>query len=90
MNKEYDETMVKPPTSISKELEETNGSKAQNVFSERKSEINFDDKKYATKILITDQQPLKKEQEPSKLIDFLKPIPIIGRFLVRILKYQSF
>ncbi|MDX5462049.1 hypothetical protein [Wolbachia endosymbiont of Oedothorax gibbosus] len=85
MNKEYDETKVKPAMSTPQEPERTNGLKAQNVLSKkRKPAINFDDKKYGVKNLKIDQQFLNKRQESSKLRDFLRSIPIIGRFLARI------
>ncbi|WP_341818309.1 hypothetical protein [Wolbachia endosymbiont (group B) of Ennomos erosarius] len=85
MSKEYDETKVKPAMSTPQEPERTNGLKAQNVLSKkRKPAINFDDKKYGVKNLKIDQQFLNKRQEPSKLRDFLRSIPIIGRFLARI------
>lgn len=78
MNKEYNETKVKPAMSTPQEPERTNGLKAQNVLSKkRKPAINFDDKKYGVK-------NLNKRQESSKLRDFLRSIPIIGRFLARI------
>ncbi|MGL9717339.1 MAG: hypothetical protein ACR5K9_01310 [Wolbachia sp.] len=83
MSKEYDETKVKPTPSVSQEPEKTNGSKVHNILSKRKFEINFDDTKYAVKAIKT--QFAKTEQRPSKLRDFLKSIPVIGRFLVRIL-----
>lgn len=85
MSKEYDETKVKPAMYTPQEPERTNGLKAQNVLSKkRKPAINFDDKKYGVKNLKIDQQFLNKRQEPSKLRDFLRSIPIIGRFLARI------
>jgi len=85
MSKEYDETKVKPAMSTPQEPERTNGLKAQNVLSKkRKPVINFDDKKYGVKNLKIDQQFLNKRQESSKLRDFLRSIPIIGRFLARI------
>jgi len=85
MSKGYDETKVKPAMSTPQEPERTNGLKAQNVLSKkRKPVINFDDKKYGVKNLKIDQQFLNKRQESSKLRDFLRSIPIIGRFLARI------
>ncbi|XCA33535.1 MAG: hypothetical protein ABS808_01585 [Wolbachia endosymbiont of Polyergus mexicanus] len=85
MSKEYNETKVKPAMSTPQEPERTNGLKAQNVLSKkRKPVINFDDKKYGVKNLKIDQQFLNKRQESSKLRDFLRSIPIIGRFLARI------
>jgi|GEM_PF-5323296 len=85
MSKEYDETKVKPAMSTPQEPERTNRLKAQNVLSKkRKPAINFDDKKYGVKNLKIDQQFLNKRQESSKLRDFLRSIPIIGRFLARI------
>ncbi len=85
MSKEYDETKVKPAMSTPQEPERTNGLKAQNVLSKKiKPVINFDDKKYGVKNLKIDQQFLNKRQESSKLRDFLRSIPIIGRFLARI------
>ncbi|NSM56482.1 hypothetical protein HET73_02750 [Wolbachia endosymbiont of Atemnus politus] len=82
MSKEYDETKVKPAPSISQEPEKISGSKVQNVLSKREFKINFDDAKYAVKTVKT--QFAQTEQQPSKLRDFLKSIPIIGRFLVRV------
>lgn len=85
MNKEYDETKVKPAISRPQEPEKTNGSKGQSVLSKkRKPAINFDDKKYGVKTPKIDQQFSNKGQESSKLRDFLRSIPIIGRFLARI------
>lgn len=84
MNKEYNETKVKPAMSTPQEPERTNGLKAQNVLSKkRKPAINFDDKKYGVRNLKIDQQFLNKRQESSKL-RILRSIPIIGRFLARI------
>ncbi len=82
MSKEYDETKVKPAMSTPQGPEGTNGSKAQNVLSKkRKPVINFDDKKYGVKTSKIDQQSPNKA---SKLRNFLRSTPIIGRFLARI------
>lgn len=84
MNKEYDDTKVKPAVSTPQKPEKINRSEAQNVLSKkRKSAINFDDKKYGVKISI-DQHPSNKKQEFFELRGFLSSIPIIGSFLVKI------
>ncbi|WCR58022.1 hypothetical protein [Wolbachia endosymbiont of Ctenocephalides felis wCfeJ] len=82
MSKEYNETKLKPAPSISQESEKINGSRVQNILSQKKYKINFDDKKYAVKVIKT--QFAKAEQRPSKLRDFLKSIPMIGGLLARI------
>ncbi|QOD38668.1 hypothetical protein [Candidatus Wolbachia massiliensis] len=82
MSKEYDETKVKPVTSIPQGLKKINVSKVQNVLSRKEFKINFDDAKYAVKTVKT--RFLETEQQPSKLRDLLKSIPVIGRLLAKI------
>ncbi|MDM8335402.1 hypothetical protein [Wolbachia pipientis] len=82
MSKEYDETKVKPAISAPHEPKKTDGLKVQNVLLRREFKINFDDAKYAVKVIKT--QPAKTGQRPSKLRNFLKSIPVIGGFLVRV------
>ncbi len=85
MGKEYDETRVKPTMSTPQEPERASGLEAQNILSKkRKPVINFDDKKYGVKNLKIDQQFLNKRQESSKLRDFLRSMPIVGKFLAKI------
>ncbi len=85
MNKEYDDTKVKPAVSTSQKPEEINRSETHNVLSKKsKPAINFDDKKYGVKVSIDQHLPNKK-QEPFGLRRFLKSMPIIGDFLTKIL-----
>ncbi|MGL9725753.1 MAG: hypothetical protein ACR5KV_03575 [Wolbachia sp.] len=84
MNKEYDETKVKPAVFTSQKPEEANKLETQNAFSKkRKSVINFDDKKYGIKISI-DQHLSNKKQDFFRLRGFFRSIPIIGNFLAKI------
>ncbi|QKX00833.1 hypothetical protein GOY14_00415 [Wolbachia endosymbiont of Dipetalonema caudispina] len=83
MSKEYNETKIKTTLSMPRENKKTNELKVQNILSQKKYKINFDDRKYAVKIIKT--QFAKTEQKPSKTKkSFLKSIPIIGELLAKI------
>ncbi|QKX02555.1 hypothetical protein [Wolbachia endosymbiont of Dirofilaria (Dirofilaria) immitis] len=81
MNKENNE-IVKPTSSTPQETEKINEPRVQNVLSQKKYKINFDDRKYAVKIIKT--QFTKIEQQPLKPKGFLKSIPVIGKLLAKI------
>ncbi|MGL9732481.1 MAG: hypothetical protein ACR5KW_00300 [Wolbachia sp.] len=79
MSKKYDETKVKSAISISSGFDGINESKIQVI---RKKFPNFNDKRYSVKTVKT--LFLETGQQSLKLRNFLKSIPIIGRFLAKI------
>ncbi|NUX00931.1 hypothetical protein GO685_00050 [Wolbachia endosymbiont of Madathamugadia hiepei] len=79
MSKKYDETKVKPATSTPPGPKGTNESKIQ---VKRRKFPNFNDERYSVKTVKT--RFLETGQQPSKLRNFLKSIPIIGRFLAKV------
>ncbi|QKX01515.1 hypothetical protein GOY13_00845 [Wolbachia endosymbiont of Cruorifilaria tuberocauda] len=82
MSNEYNQSKVKPVPDMTQETEKIENLRVQNVLLQKKYKINFDDKKYAVKIIKT--QFAKTEQHPSKARDFLKSIPVIGGLLAKI------
>ncbi|MCV3769178.1 MAG: hypothetical protein K0T53_00360 [Wolbachia pipientis] len=84
MSKEYNETKIKTTLSMPQENKKTNELKIQNILSQKKYKINFDDRKYAVKIIKT-QFAKTEQKKPSKTKkSFLKSIPIIGELLAKI------
>ncbi|MDR2548289.1 MAG: hypothetical protein LBC34_02185 [Rickettsiales bacterium] len=79
MSKKYDETKVKPATSTPQGPKGTNESRIQVT---RRKFPNFNDERYSVKTVKT--RFLETGQQPSKLRNFLKLIPIIGKSLAKV------
>ncbi|MDR1139902.1 MAG: hypothetical protein LBJ80_05065 [Rickettsiales bacterium] len=79
MSKKYDETKVKPATSTPPGPKGTNESRIQVT---RRKFPNFNDERYSVKTVKT--RFLETGQQPSKLRNFLKSIPIVGKFLAKV------
>ncbi|WP_044104107.1 hypothetical protein [Wolbachia endosymbiont of Onchocerca volvulus] len=82
MNKGYNETKVKSISAIPQKTKKINESRIQNALLQKKYKTNFNDRKYAIKIIKT--QLAKIEQQPSKPRGFSKSIPVIRKFLAKI------
>ncbi|MDG7055744.1 MAG: hypothetical protein LJD31_04430 [Wolbachia endosymbiont of Menacanthus eurysternus] len=79
MSKKYDETKVKPTTSTPPGPKGTNESRIQVA---RRKFPNFNDERYSVKTVKT--RFLETGQQPLKLRNFLKSIPIVGKFLAKV------
>lgn len=79
MSKKYDETKVKPATSTPQGPKGINESRIQVT---RRKFPNFNDERYSVKTVKT--RFLETGQQPSKLRNFLKSIPIVGKFLAKV------